>query len=369
MRQGFRQTLETYGEIAKDEMGLAEQRQGDRVPDADLAAAAAGDPQDRTERLQAVLDWHLEKRAEKSESTREAQQEIFEVQRRKQEIMKELKEDLAVLDHPERPEREPAPGARKVAYRDGQLRWRRGDGREVPVTKGEIITDLAWGLDYHLDRETVPRGLRKRLLIERAKSRLQELLDRQILSEEIAGRQTHPDRVKAYEAVRERLETGGVQMGFVAEKMMVQLFRKLELDRGLPCQVLGADVYQDVAQKIDFILRKTDHSRGVRVEDGGEEIKNKGIQFTLNTKQFVLDRKMDQIRRSKRQLTEEDRIDDIMLVVMDMRYVIDAYRRWEKDKPPGGPDKFLDGTVRERIFKKTLEGMFPSEELDQIELK
>ncbi len=369
MRQGFRQTLETYGEIAKDEMGLSPKHSEAETAEAELAAAGAPEQPDPTERLQTVLDWHLEKRAEKSGSTKEAQQEIFEVQRQKQEIMQRLKEDLSALGHPERPEREPAPGARRVVFHDDRLWWRREGGKEEPVTKGEIITDLAWGVDYHLDRETVPRGLRKRLLIEQAKGRLQELLDRQILSEEIASSQTHPDRVKAYEAVRERLETGGLQMGFVAEKMMVQLFRKLELDRGLPCQVLGADVYQDVAQKIDFILRKTDHSRGVRVEEGGDEIKNKGIQFTLNTKRFVLDRKLDQIRRSKRQLTEEDRIDDIMLVVMDMRDVIDAYRRWEKDKPPGGPDKFLAANVRERIFKKTLEGMFSPEELDQIELK
>jgi len=157
-------------------------------------------------------------------------------------------------------------------------------------------------------------------------------------------------------------------MGFAAEKMMIQLFRKLEIDRGLPCQVLGADVYQDVAQKIDFIIRRTDHTRGVRVEDGGEEVQNKGIQFTLNTQRFVLNRKIDQIRRSKQKLTEEDRIDDIMLVVMDMKWMVDAYRQWEEDKPPGGPDKFLDGAVRKQISKRTLEGMFTKEELEQMEL-
>jgi len=369
MRQGFRQALETYGDIAKDEMGLTDKRQGGEAADAGLAVEAEMTFQDPTERLQAVLDWHLEKRAEKSASTKEAQQEIFEVQRRKQEIMKELKEDLAGLDRPDSPERQPAADARRVSFRDGQLWWRRQDGREEPVTMGEVVTDLSWGLDYHLDRESVPRNMRKRLLIERAKSRLQGLLDLQILAEEIASSQTHPDRVKAYEAVRERLGTGSRQMGFIAEKMMVQLFRKLELDRGLPYQVLGADVYQDVTQKIDFIIRKTDRARGVRLEDGGEEVKNKGIQFTLNTRPVVLDRKQDQIRRSKQRLTEEDRIDDIMLVVMDMGWVIDAYRRWEKDKPPGGPDKFLNDAVRGQIFKKTLEGMLPEDELDQIELK
>lgn len=362
MRQGFRQTLETYGEIAKDEMGL-----GDKRPEAE-APENGREPRDATERLETVLDWHLEKRAEKSGSTKEAQKEIFDVQRRKQQIMKELKEDLAALDHPEQPEREPAPGSREVGYRDGRLWWSRPDGREVPVTLGEVVTDLAWGLDCHLDRDTVPRNMRKRLLIERAKSQLQDLLDMQIMAEEIASDQTHPDRARAYEAVRERRERGGFAMGFAAEKMMIQLFRKLEIDRGLPCQVLGADVYQDVAQKIDFIIRRTDHTRGVRVEDGGEEVQNKGIQFTLNTQRFVLNRKIDQIRRSKQKLTEEDRIDDIMLVVMDMKWMVDAYRQWEEDKPPGGPDKFLDGAVRKQISKRTLEGMFTKEELEQMEL-
>lgn len=354
--------METYGEIAKDEMGLAG-RPAAEVPE---PVMEGGDMEEATGRLETVLDWHLEKRAEKSGSTKEVQHEIFEIQRDKQEIMKRLKEDMAALDHPEKPEREPPAGARRVGCRDGELFWRCEDGREEPVTEGEIITDLAWGLDYQLDKETVPRRLHKRLLLERAKHELQHLLDLQIMTEEIASSQTHPDRVKAYEASKERIEAGDLPYGVAAEKMMVQLFRKMEIDRGLPYQVIGADIYQDVTQKIDFIIRKTDHSRGVHLEDGGEELKNKGIQFTLNTRRSVLNRKMDQIRRSKERLTEEDRIDDIMLVVMDMSWMSDAYRRWQHDKPPGGPDKFLNARVREQIFKKTLEGMFTNEELEQM---
>jgi hypothetical protein len=188
------------------------------------------------------------------------------------------------------------------------------------------------------------------------------------MTEEIASTQTHPDRVKAYEAARERLESGDLPYGVAAEKMMVQLFRKQEIDRDMPFQVIGADVYQDVTQKIDFIVRRIDHSRGVQLEDGGEQMRNKGIQFTLNTQRHVLNRKMDQIRRSKQRLTEEDHIDDIMLVTMDMGFMGTAYRQWqEKGRLPGGPDKFLPPAVRKQIFTKTLEGMFPEEELREME--
>lgn len=353
MREIFRRSLERYGEIAKDEKRIGRSDASEDKKNSEI------------DRMATVLDWHLAQRAGRAGTEKGVQADIFLLQQEKQAIMEELRQAIAGLDGAAAEKRELPPEARSVVGHDGKLFWRRSDGREQELSFGEIVTDGAWDIDYDLD-DSVPRNQRKRLLIERAKRRLADLADRQIAKEEIASRNTDHGRRKAYKAVEERVGDTELPMGFVAERMMVQFLRKLEIDGDLPYSVEEADLFQDVNQKIDFIVRRSDHRRGVRVEEGrGKEVEAAGIQFTLNTNQAVLKHKEDQIRKSRGKLTGEDRLDDILLVAMDMRWVIDAYRRWEKEKPPGGPDKFLAPVLRETIFKKTLSGLADREELDR----
>ncbi|MFA6604283.1 MAG: hypothetical protein WCT10_05650 [Patescibacteria group bacterium] len=358
MRPGFRTNLEAYGEIAKDEMRL-------KAAEDETAEKTDAAAREETERLATVLDWHAEKRAEKSGTSQDIQYEIFDIQKRKQKIMARLKEELRELDHPSEQETEPAPDCRRIRQENGQLFWKRADGKDVPVTVGEIVTDLAWGIDYDLDRETVPRLTRKRLLIERTKYELEDLLDLQILTEEIASGNTHPERVRAYEARKTDRETGEPPFGILAEKIMVQFLRKLSIDHKLDFDVTSADIYQDVTQKIDFIIRRNVHNRGVRLEEGGPELAAKGVQFTMNNNRVVLRRKAEQIEKSKQRLSEDDHIDDIMLVVFDSRTLGEAFDKWRADRTPGGPDQFLDPKLRKRLFFEMLGGLATNEELEE----
>ena len=96
MRPKFRETLETYGAIAKDKM------KKDFTP-TDLL------------KLDHVLDWNIKQAADRRKSTAESQTAIHEMQVLKQKIMKRLKEDIKLLDNPDyRPEK--LPTERSVVY-------------------------------------------------------------------------------------------------------------------------------------------------------------------------------------------------------------------------------------------------------------
>ena len=358
MRFGLQHDLESFGEIAKDEMRL----EASKDEAAEKAEAAASE---ETERIATVLDWHTEKRAGKRRTSQDAQYEIYDIQKRKQEVMARLKEELRELDHPGDREAEPAPDSRRVRQENGRLFWKREDGTDVPVTVGEIVTDLAWGVNYELDSGSVPRLTRKRLYIERAKYELQDLLDLQILTDEIASGKTSPALARAYESRMAERETGESSFGLLAEKIMVQFLRKLSIDRKLDFEVTNADIFQDVTQKIDFIIRRNVRNRGVRIEEGGPELAAKGVQFTMNKNRLILQRKAEQIERSKQYLSEEDHIDDIMLVIFDSRTLGEAFDKWKNGQKPGGPDQFLDPQLRKRLFFELLRGMATDEELEE----
>lgn len=357
MKPNFRKTLESYGAAAKDEMAI-QAEQSEREDEAETVEA--------TERIETVVDWLAEKRAAASATRKETQLEIYEIQKEKQGVMRELKEDLAALDSPaSKEQQEVSKDARKVVRKNGAFVWMQENKKDIPLRLGEMVTDLAWGIEYHLDPETVPRTVRKRLIVERAKHQLEDLLDRQIYAEEIASGHTSEQRKLAYQASRADRESGRLPFGILAERILVQFMRKLVIDGKLPYKIAATDVHQDVSQKIDFIIRKTDHHRGVEVEED-ETLADKGIQFTLNPNPEVLARKKKQIRTSLSELTDDDRIDDIMLVQMQGRIFGAAYDRWRaQNRPPGGPDKFLDKDTKKYVFMNLARGMADDEELAQ----
>jgi len=247
MKQSFRSGLESYNEVAKDESDLEKISKGEKESD-----KTVGDVQKEMQELVAVLDWQLSKRAEKSLTSKDVQLEIYEVQKQKQAIMQELKETLAHLDSSDGFKQEKGKIPREITQKDGQLLWK----GIKPITLGEIITDGAWGIQYHLDPVTVPRAMRKRFFVEEAKRKIEELLDQQIFAEEIA-KQTRDWKLQdAYKRSKEDRDTGAGHFGLLVEKMIIQFLRKAVIDRDMPFSVQSADVYQDITQKVDFLIRR-----------------------------------------------------------------------------------------------------------------
>lgn len=158
----------------------------------------------------------------------ESDPRVHFLQEKKQEIMKQLKEDLRKLDDPEHTW-EKQEGERKVEFRDGKYIVEIA-GKEFGATVGELLTDHVWGVDYFFDPETVPRNTRKEYIIEKAKYELGRLLDEQITVQETEHSELHYHRKKALEI---RLETRDQKnAGKQAEKMVENFFRKIEIDFG-----------------------------------------------------------------------------------------------------------------------------------------
>ncbi len=325
-----------------------------------------GEIPDAADNLSVILDWHFEKAAERQHTNKDVQKEIYDLQKRKQEIMARLKAQLACLDNPEC-QVEAEPGARPATYNPEENNFLyfddKGDDRNA--TFGEIIADIEWEVYYDLDR-SAPRAMQKRYLTECAKGKLRELLDIQIIKSEVAGDLIDPVKKNTYEIVRADREAGRDKLsgGFIAEGIVKSLLKKISIDRkDLPFEIYEGDVFQDVEQKIDFIIHLKERRRGVDVEanDNTEDI---GIQFTTDA--LAEERKKKQIEKSKQRLaTEHERIQDIALVIFPIKQVKILKDKWVKrGRVAGGPSKLLNRDSAGKLFRGLLNGLIPQDEIE-----
>jgi hypothetical protein len=234
---------------------------------------------------------------------------------------------------------------------------------------GELITDLEWGISHRLDKGSVPRLTAKKYLIEQAKHELRSLLDRQITKSETGSSQVHEWKKGAYERLQAETDSGVVEFktGSLAEKMVKNILKKACLDDGrLPFEVLDADVYQDIEEKIDFIIRRRDRQRGVNVEAGGPNGgKDIAVQFTVNPQ--AAEKKREQVRKAKGRLMTQGDLDDLVLVVLPLPFVQELRQAWhDAGRPSGGPDKLMDREQAKVIVQGVLKDLMDEKELQDV---
>lgn len=350
MKQGFEKDLQGFSSIAKEEQG------GFRVSK-------------DVEKFQHVLDWYLKKATERQRTYPGYQERIYELQKEKQDIMSRLDNWLSCIDNPEcKPEQED--NTRKTTYdsQKGLFGYILEDGRELEATFGEIMTDMEWGILYSLDKESVPRDMLKKYLVERTKHDLKKLLDSQIITSE-TGRMDIKDKwiSDTYKKVGEMLESSDktTRPGFIAESMVKNILRKMQYDINVDFEIIDADVHQDIEQKIDLVIHRTNKNRGVEVtvEDGRYDI---GIQFTTNINPEVTAKKKSQIEKAKRKITSEWHIDDLVLVSFPLGTTSKVFQQWNQDgQPAGGPDRYLDRVSAKKLFHKLMVDVFPQDQIDK----
>jgi len=349
MRHGFEPHLHHLNVIAKDEA----------KPDLT--------DQER-ERLNTVLDWYIDKSAERYGTPERTQRFVYQMQQKKLEIIKKLRESLASIDNPFH---ETKPDARPVVCRDGHYYWQ-NDGQEQKVTLGELMTDGDWGIKYHLDAASVPRRVRKRYLLERAKHELMECLNQQIVENELKSKNRKGDNIGGYSGMRNWEEHASMaQSGFYAERMVRNFMQKLAYDLGGEFRIVEADAHHDVEMKIDFFIVLPALVRGVGVDkqpgDEDDKPSRLGIQFTVKRGKAVIEKKSQQIAQAKEKLGFEDRIRDIVLVRIPLKKNLGNVRSWINDgKPPGGPEKRWHANVQELMLRRILEGFLPDEKIEEL---
>ncbi|MCI0565923.1 hypothetical protein L0Y46_01865 [bacterium] len=310
------------------------------------------------EKLYAALQEKERESAKERSTTPEAQHKIFEIQREKRKIFDQLKEDIANLDNPEY-YRAPEKGARHVTQReDGLFHVVNPSGIGMTVTKGEIMTDMVWGMNYYLD-ETMPRNVRKRHLIERAHFRLEELLNKQIITD-------YPETGAPVRSIGkiEKLIDKGQRKGFLAERMVENFLKKMIYDNNTPFGIEGADVYTDTIQKIDFIIKKKLHKRGVGVNKQ-EKQTSFGIQFSIGRHEKLLKKKKKKFNAVYEDMKEKSGLDDIIFVNIPLQGINELYNTWARNRVPGGPDKLWDDDTKETLLRGLLQGIMTEEEIDE----
>jgi len=342
MRESFEKRLRTFGEIAKDEKKIKKDDNG------------------KTDEIESVLNWHLSKSAESSATGKEVQEDIYKLQKEKQDIIENLKSDISILDKKNIAEKISEKGREVLMAGDSMMLGE--DGR--PLTLGEIITDGEWDLDYSLDPGSIPRDIRKKYLVERAKIKVQKLLDEQIALNEQNSEVVTETKRDTYKRITEgkNMETPGL----IAEKMVRNLLKKIAIDFKTDFEIIKADVFQDVNQKIDFIIKKKileKEERGVKVEADNDAV---GIQFTINSSSHNTRHKQKQIDYAKKDLIPGDNIKDIVLVAIPLRDINKKYNEWKKDKEPGGPDKLWSEKEKRHIFREIVNGLLPEEEVAEL---
>ncbi len=314
---------------------------------------------------------------------RDIKTEITELQEQKDSIMDALKEQLRLLDSDEEGlqvvlESE-MPNGSHVHFEDGKF----STGKLLEkqnLTLGDIMTDTTWDIDCILD-ESVPRAIRKEYLVQRAKNKISNLYNKQIIKQE-GYRKTdrnlkitkehvkeygteydNGNKQRAFRDIEATLEGHDNQAGFIAEKMVKSFLRKLLIDNNLGFEIIDVSFDYDMYYKIDFCIRLEKNVRGVGVNKVPDD---RGIQFTVNQQASVAEHKLDQIEKAKMGLSKDDHIADIVLISFPQNEIMKAFEKWNNEENKhGGPSKFLPSTIRQELVRKILKGYLSESQLIQ----
>ncbi len=345
MRPKFQHTLETYHLIAKDlhKPGITPLEE---------------------ERLRTVLGWHKEKAAESAGIPVDRQEKIFRLQDEKMLRMEQLHSQLQRISRGE-PAFEHTPDARIILPDAHGIAWAHPDGTREHITIGEICADRLWDIPYVLDAH-VPKTIQKRFAIEETKRALEKYLDVQIATEEgPRGDKWH--RMKYAALIKDR--GAPVNLGHLAERMINGFLLKITLDLPVLFCLEYADIYHDLEQKIDLIIRRTSYTRGVQIESSpddkissGPSHATRGVQLMTGKKAAGKHRKLALSMERLRE--EKERIQEIILLKIGKRIAQDSLAHWEKDgRPPGGPDAYWTIEQKQKVLRELLKGMFTPEEI------
>ncbi len=345
MHPKFEQRLENLNELAREDVSTEQEGKGREDLDTEIIGTVQG-------------------YARRSGTAVRAEMEIYQMQFLKQECMQKLYQELEGIDKPEMAA-EIEPGSLPVLFEGGRYLVAVNE-LECELSEGEVLTAEKRGYRLYLDPQTVPRSVRKRHLVENAKREIRNHLDEQIYLDELNSNRNRTYVTEAYNNLLGEREDHIERKGKIAEQVIATFFERLQYDTNLDFTLEPADIYQDVLQKVDFIVRKRHHERGVRIEEA-DMPETTGIQFTINDTPEVLAKKQNQVDRAKAHLQYDDEIQDILLVSLPSEVsfeVWEAYQEWKKAGLPVAVDRYLSEDIKEKLFRNILQGIYSEEEIN-----
>ncbi len=239
-------------------------------------------------------------------------------------------------------------------------------GSEKDVSIGNIVSARRLGIQFTIPESIESSGDGKKIRKLMTESILNDHLY-QKLNKELASslsKTTKNDdalKAEAYNQIAIRSGVESKQFGVIAEQIIIGVLEGLSIDHSdLGFTILEANAYQDVNNKIDFIINTKQKKRGVginKLESQFEE-KSIGVQFTTNTSKS--EHKMEQINKAKMRGVE---VDDIIYVEINNNVLQDVFTKWEKSgKPLAGPWKYLSPEIKKSVFKNLFNGLLNEEQ-------
>ncbi len=296
--------------------------------------------------------------------------EVIDLQEDKKMLVAELREKLRQIDAGESVESQNKKNLKVSLGEDGVMIAESSEGGRYEVTEGQLLTDGVWGLGYELGPD-VKRNVRKAYVLGETRRIVGQALDRQIAVIESESNEDEKER-KSYQAVLERMnekkDIFSWDDGHIAEQMVHSLVKKWIIDHNLPLEIIAADLYEDVTNKLDFVIKRKKESVGMAVE--AEDSPQVGIQFTLMHRQDAVEGKQKTIDLVlERGMKGEFAVKDIFLVNMHPSYVKRAVNAWKKKKAPGGPDEKLELGAKTDLFEKICAPFLLPAEIEEWKMK
>lgn len=224
------------------------------------------------------------------------------------------------------------------------------DSEKIKTTVGEVVSGEEWGNKFNLNytefnEKENSKKLYESYVLAFVKRETLDLLDTYILEREISTNKAKQNITTqtAYEGIEARRNTDPremVQTGAIAEKMVQSLFMRLAIDNpSLGFEIININAYQDVAMKIDFIVKIKNVEKGVRTEI------TKNIQLTISSDPRKIEMKEEQLKKFQ----------DVILVQMPELTANEFYKKWQGNKSMvAGPDKLLSEKVEQFVLEKIL---------------
>jgi hypothetical protein len=318
-----------------------------------------------------MIEEQIQKERRKKESARPIPFNLeyaAELKQQKRLIASKLKETLRAID--ETRDFDHGPQERVLSYNsDGVFEWHQ-ENQIHRLTVGDALTDIHWGIHYYPQKE-IPRLLRKKLAIERAKVEIAGITNKELIQRRISNN-ISPDLRAAYLRI-ERTTPSQFEhsAGLIFERMISNLVRQLMVDKhDWGIEIEDVNVVEDVERKIDFIVILQKHTRGAAIEESQQEPVRAqettrvvfGVQFTLQTGFHELQWKRHQLKQleGRKRFTSVKPLDDVILISVPTSSpeILKRYQQWQQlGKPPGGPEALWDNHTKIEFLKALTRGM------------
>ncbi len=284
-----------------------------------------------------------------------SERKVFELQREKQQRMKDLR---AMLEAIRRGDDEEV--ARYLPKDAIQLQQERGSffyeqGEEViSITRGMLFADLEWERVYRCPTDPASRFLARKYALEYVRRELRVLATGQLNAKGLSARSF-------------QLEKRLTVLGWFAEDVLRSSLQKFAIDRFPSLRIRHADLDEDALIMADLIIEVNQHERAVAVVPSASVPRKRfAIQLKWSDQDRSFSRKsiLKQVRNHHRQkMVSEAGIVDIIEVgisLPELEHIRDA---WVRKPVPGGADRYLSGDKQAELFAVVMHGILPLDEL------